>query len=55
MITKADLHRLRYDLDTLAYKTFDDNTGPQRGALNDMLAEIDRLIKKADTEFDQEV
>jgi molybdenum cofactor biosynthesis enzyme MoaA len=54
MITKADLHRIRYTIDTLAYKTFDENTGPQRGALNELLAEIDRLIKKADTEFEEE-
>jgi hypothetical protein len=54
MLTKADLHRLRYDLDTLAYKTFDENSGPQRSALNIMIDEIDRLIRKADAEFDQD-
>jgi hypothetical protein len=54
MITKTELHRLRYIIDTVAYKTFDDNSGVQRGALNEVLSELDRLIKIADKEFDEE-
>jgi hypothetical protein len=54
MLTKADLHRLRYILDTTAYNTFDENNGKQRLALNEAIDEIDRLIRKADAEFDQD-
>jgi hypothetical protein len=54
MLTKADLHRLRYTIDTMAYSTFDENSGKQRLALNEALDEIDRLIRKADAEFDQD-
>lgn len=54
MITKADLHRLRYILDTTAYNTFEENNGKQRLALNEVIDELDRLIRKADAEFDQD-
>lgn len=54
MVTKADLHRLRYTIDTAAYNTFDENNHQQRLALGEAIAEIDRLIRKADAEFDQD-
>jgi hypothetical protein len=38
----------------MAYHTFDENSGEQRLALNEAIAELDRLIRKADAEFDED-
>jgi hypothetical protein len=53
MITKSDLHRFRYILTTTAYETFDENNGQQRFALSEIISEVDRLLKKADEEFEE--
>lgn len=52
-MTKHDLHRVRINLSNMAYITFDDNTATQRGIFNEAVAELDRLIREMEKEYDE--
>jgi hypothetical protein len=51
---KEKFHRIRYLLNNLAYHTFDENNKDQRAALQEMLIEVDLMIKNLDREYENE-